>query len=664
MAFMGILDHYLIISMQTRLLIAVVDRYLKQPTVFLLALLSLTLGSPGTGLAQLPASLDSLEMYVQTHTPTDTNYVIALNELGNLLTRKKANYHRADSILHRAETIAQRLHFGRGLYRANTNMGSNFFLWNKPQQTLESLQKAFSIAETYTLGTPTLARALTNLGTAYRKANLYEKSIEAYLRSLRMQEQYNLHPRNEDTYNGIGLALKDMHRPHEAIGYLQEALVLNQTLKNAYGMAICEQNIGKCYDDLEQPAKALRYYQLARKHASEAESELLQSDILVNTGLVLRQLKQFGNARQAIEQALAIAQKQENQSAMATDYFNLGQVYQEQKDYTRAERSMKQALTLANALGDQTKIATYTQGLADLYGGMKDFQQAYVYQLERNQKIDSTTTVRTHAEVQRLIARYETDKKEAQIKLLRQEAQLHQQATRLLLMGSILLLLLAGVASAWLLNRSKVRRLEDAQQLRQQIAHDLHDEVGSTLSSISILSNHTHTLLSQNRPETAQKMVQKIYTDARQILEAIDEIIWTINPGNDSLQRVALRLQEYAQPLMESQQIRLTTLIDPSLDQTPVSMDVRRNMYLIGKEAINNLTKYSQATQATIRFERSGNTLLVLIHDNGQGFDPQHPSHRTGQTSMQERARAMAGWLDIQSAMGEGTSLQLSVPIR
>jgi len=634
--------------------------YKKSPYFILFTILSLLLAGTSTVLAQVPKSLDSLETYVQTHTPTDTNYVIALNELGNLITRKKADYNRADSVLHLAEAIARRLNFGRGMYRANTNMGSNYFLSNRPQQTLESLRKALSIAEAYKFDTRTIARALTNLGTAYRKANQFEKSIEAYLRSLRMQEQYNLQPRNEDTYNGIGLTLKDMHRTHEAISYLKQAFVLNQALKSPYGMAICEQNIGKCYDDLGQPAKALSYYKSARSHAKEAESELLQSDILVNTGLVLRQLKRFDEARQAIEQALVISRKQENQSAMATDYFNLGQVYEEQKDYKLAERYMKQALALANEQDDKPKIAIYTQGLANLYGGMKDFHQAYVYQLERNQKIDSTTTIRTNTEVQRLITNYETEKKEAQIKLLRQEAQLRQQETQrfqLLLFGSILLLLLVAVGSAWLLNRSKLRRLEEAQNLRQQIAHDLHDEVGSTLSSISMLSGHTDRLLSQNRPESAQKMVQKIYTDARQILESVDEIIWTINPGNDSLHRIALRLQEYAQPLMETQAIDFRFSVDASLDRHPVSMEVRRNLYLIGKEAINNLVKYSQASQATVRFELKEKQLQVVVEDNGRGFVQDALTSRNGQTSMKQRALAMGGSLEINSAPEQGTRL-------
>ncbi|GAB4008477.1 hypothetical protein GCM10028808_14670 [Spirosoma migulaei] len=638
-----------------------------------LTAICLTLLSSNLVIAQIPKSLDSLGIYVQTHPPTDTNYVNALLRLGNLTTKTKANYDRADSLLRAAEKLAIKLSFGRGIYQANTFLGANYYLLGRGQQTLEYLQKALAIAEANKLSPRILANAMTNLGTAYRNLNQQEKALDISLRSLRMQEQYNILPRNENTYIGVGLALKETKRPREAIGYFQQALVLNQNLKYPYGMAISEQNIGRCYDDLDQYDKALAYYRIAGKHAKESESELLQADILVNTGLVLRKSKRLEEAKRSIEQALVLNKKQESKGAMATDYFNLGQVYEELKDYKLAEQNMKKALALANELKDNTKIAIYTQGLADVYGGMKDFQQAYVFQLERNQRMDSTTTVRTSAEVQRMVAKYETEKKEAQIKLLQQQAKLNQQEreriqfrTNVFIAGSVLLLLLGASVSAWLLNRSRFQRLEEAQRLRKQIAHDLHDEVGSTLSSISILSGHTDTLLRQNRPgmdtsETAQRLVQKIYTDARQILESIDEIIWTINPGNDSLHRIALRLQEYAQPLMESKGIECSFQIDPALGDAPISMEVRRSLYLIGKEAINNLIKYSGATQATVRFERKNDQLQVMIQDNGRGFDPAQLSERTGQSSMKQRAEAMGGSLDVQSAPGQGTRLQLVI---
>ncbi|GAB3249376.1 hypothetical protein GCM10027347_06430 [Larkinella harenae] len=619
------------------------------------------------GLGQVPNSLDSVQVYLKTRTVQDTNYVRALNVLGRELhSGANPNYERADSALMVSEKLAEKLNYGMGLAKAYTNRASIYYLTNRPELALAYFQKALAAAEKYQLPPRFTCGAISNVAAAFGKLQQYDKVVEMELRSLHLQEQYNVQPRIATTYGGIGNAFRNMQKPQQALPYYQQALRLMQAENNVRGMSIIENNMGICYDYLERYDQSLMYYKRALKHAEEVKFELLQGDILVNIGLALNLAKRSQEAIPYVERSLAIGRRQENKSTMATAYFNLGRIYEDLKQYKPAEENLKKALQLVKELEQPDKITDYTQALADLYGGMKNFQEAYLFQLEKNKQTDSATTVRTNAEVQRLIAHYETEKKEAQIKILRQQAQLRNDELEqqrfqrnASLAGGALLLLLGGAVTAWLLNRARLRRLEDSLKLRKQIAHDLHDEVGSTLSSISLLSGHTDELLSQNRPETAQKMVQKIYTDARQILESIDEIIWTINPGNDSLPRIALRLQEYAQPLMESKNIQFSFAINPALDQAPISMEVRRGLYLIGKEAINNLIKYSNATQATIRFDYDKGQIMVLIEDNGRGFTPEQQTTRTGQQSMQQRARALGGELTVQSAPDDGTRIRL-----
>ncbi|AKD54490.1 tetratricopeptide repeat-containing sensor histidine kinase [Spirosoma radiotolerans] len=622
---------------------------------------------PYTVRAQVPQTLDSVTVYLKNHTSQDTNYVRALNVMGRELhSTANPDYKRADSVLQLSEQLAMKLQYGLGLAKAYTNRASIYYLTDRPQQALEYFQKALTIAETHKLNPRFICGAISNIAAALSKLGQYDKVVAMELRSLRLQEQYNVQPRIATTYGGIGNAFRELNKPREALPYYRQALALMKTTKNTSGMGIIENNIGICYDNLKQYDKSLPYYKQGLKHAQEAKFELLQADILVNIGLALKLSKRPEEGIPFVKRSLAIAQKQGHQAGMATACFNLGQLYEELKQYTPAETYMLKALQSARERNNKEQINNYTQGLADLYGGMKNFQQAYAFQLERNQHIDSMTTVRTTAEVQRLVAHYKSQQKQDQINLLRQQAQIREEEltnkrlqTNALLIGGLLTLLLGAAVSAWLLNRARLRRLQEAQTLRKQIAHDLHDEVGSTLSSISLLSGMVKGLIAQNRPESVERAIQKINTDARQILEAMDEIIWTINPGNDSLHRIAIRLQEYAQPLMESKGIRFSLVAEPALEGLPISMEVRRNLYLIGKEAINNLVKYSQASQATLRFEHQKEQLKVVIEDNGRGFDPAQPSQRTGQSSMQQRAKAMGGSLEVHSAPEQGTSLVL-----
>ncbi len=620
-----------------------------------------------TGRAQSPRPLDSLTRYLRT-APRDSSYLRAQNEATFQLTYKSVDYARADSLTRQQEALAIKLNNWGALVEAYRNRASICYFKADYAQSLANFKKALQTAEVHNLPPKIVYGAMCNIAVGYDKLGQDEQVIQAALRAIQYQESHSLRPRQPVPHRLIGGALVKLGKGKEAVPYYREAGLIFKENGDQRGIAIFENQLGDFYVDLKQPQQAFAHYRASLRLAEAMQFELLQADVFDGLANAYRVIGQPAVGLPYALKALAIADKHDNEMGRSTGYTTIGLLYKAQKDYPTAEACLKKALTSAEKQGSKDDSKTINQHLADLYAEQQRYRLAYEFQSQKNRLIDSATTVRTNSEVQRLVARYETEKKEAQINLLRQEARLRDDQleqtrfrTNALLAGGILLLLLGVAVSAWLLNRARLRRLEEALKLRQQIARDLHDEVGSTLSSISLLSGHTDTLLSQNRPESAQKMVQKIYADARQILESIDEIIWTINPGNDSLHRIALRLQEYAQPLMESRNILFSLVSDPALDDLPVSMGVRRNLYLIGKEAINNLVKYSQATHATVRFERGKDQIAVVIEDNGRGFDPAQLSTRNGQASMQQRAEAIGGALTVQSAVGDGTRLKLVV---
>ncbi|QJD80234.1 tetratricopeptide repeat-containing sensor histidine kinase [Spirosoma rhododendri] len=623
--------------------------------------------------AQL-GNVDSSARYLKTHAPVDTAYVRAMDPVIIDMIYKKSEYARADSMSKQMIDLATRLRDWNGVirgYRSKTIlnlMSANY------EQSIANSKKALEIADQHNMPPVIIGGLLSNMAAGYDRMGNAPMVFQTALRAIQLQEKHDFRPRSPVVYRLIGGALVKMGKKEQALPYYQKAGVLFRELGDPRGIAIFENQLGELYNTLNQPQQAMPHLRESLKLAEQLKFDMLQFDVFDGMATSLRLLNKPDEGLEYARRSLAIAEKQQNKLAVCHVYGTIASLYQTQKDYVQAETYLKKAMTLAEDNDYKDDRKKLTQQMADLYGVQNKYQLAYTFQLEKNRQVDSAIAIRTNAELQRMVAQYETEKKEARIKLLQRETQLLQQAKRLDqeearqvrwqrnagLIGGLLLLLLGGAVSAWLLNRSKVQRLEESQRLRQRIAHDLHDEVGSTLSSISLLSGHTDKLLSENRPETAQRMVQKIYVDARQILESIDEIIWTINPGNDSLQRIVMRLQEYAQPLMESKQIAFTFSVDPSLEQLPVSMEVRRNLYLIGKEAINNLIKYSEATLATMRFERRGDQFAVLLEDNGRGFDTNQLSSRTGQQSMQQRAIAMGGTLTVQSTPGQGTRLELT----
>jgi signal transduction histidine kinase len=158
-------------------------------------------------------------------------------------------------------------------------------------------------------------------------------------------------------------------------------------------------------------------------------------------------------------------------------------------------------------------------------------------------------------------------------------------------------------------------------------------------------------------------MIGKIGSSARNMLESMDDIIWAVNPANDKFQNLGLRIREYAIPLFELKNIKFQIHFPEQLAMLHIPMDIRRNVYLIAKEAINNLIKYSECQMAQIEFHELHSNLVMTIQDNGKGFDPTTPSSRNGLKNMQRRADQIRAALDIGSEPGKGSQITLQVKI-
>ncbi|MCX6270262.1 MAG: triple tyrosine motif-containing protein [Bacteroidetes bacterium] len=210
----------------------------------------------------------------------------------------------------------------------------------------------------------------------------------------------------------------------------------------------------------------------------------------------------------------------------------------------------------------------------------------------------------------------------------------------------------------YLLIRNRFRQILKMERLRTRIATDLHDEVGSTLTSISILSEILGNKM-KNTPDG--KMIAEIHGSARKILEGIDDIIWLVNPTNDVFRNLELRIREYAIPLFESRNIDFNIHFDEKLSAVQLPMDVRRNIYLITKEAINNLIKYSQCTRADIHFTEYAGGFEMSVTDNGTGFDPEIQTGRNGLKNMRLRAEKIRGSLVINASPGRGSQIILKL---
>lgn len=194
---------------------------------------------------------------------------------------------------------------------------------------------------------------------------------------------------------------------------------------------------------------------------------------------------------------------------------------------------------------------------------------------------------------------------------------------------------------------------------RERITRDLHDDVGSTLNSLAVMSDLARRQ-SDALPAGVLQTLDNIQTTARDTVQRISDIVWSVNPNIETLGDLVSRMRNFTYLLFAGTGTRVRFSIPDSLETLPISPDRRWQLYLIFKEAVNNAGKYAGASVLQIEFEKQEDKLRLSISDNGQGFDPAQAKMGNGLRTMQERALTMGGTVKMHSAEGEGTTVDIN----
>ena len=199
------------------------------------------------------------------------------------------------------------------------------------------------------------------------------------------------------------------------------------------------------------------------------------------------------------------------------------------------------------------------------------------------------------------------------------------------------------------------------QKVRNRLATDLHDDIGSTLTNINILSELSKKNLQQ--PIQARQFLQRITEEVTTSGQALDDIIWSVNARNDSMEEIIARMRRYAADLFDSSDINYQLDLDEAVAGKRLRMEQRRDVYLIYKESLNNIYKHANARKVWIRARINQRSFELVIKDDGKGFDPGQPSHRNGLKNLRERVAKLNGKFNIQSGIEEGTTITISMPV-
>lgn len=213
----------------------------------------------------------------------------------------------------------------------------------------------------------------------------------------------------------------------------------------------------------------------------------------------------------------------------------------------------------------------------------------------------------------------------------------------------------------YLIYRYRIRQVMKLQEVRNKIARDLHDDIGSTLGSIHLYSQIAHKKLEKSNGQSIVEILEKIENSSEEIIEKTADAVWVAKATNDTISSLILRMESYAASLLGAADIQFRFIHDPKINEQKLSMSQRKNIFLIYKEAIHNIIKHAACSEVIITVEKRSGRLCLTIQDNGKGLQPSSDPYRQGNglKNMHIRAEEMNGTFTLQDATGGGTQIVL-----
>jgi len=228
-----------------------------------------------------------------------------------------------------------------------------------------------------------------------------------------------------------------------------------------------------------------------------------------------------------------------------------------------------------------------------------------------------------------------------------------QREYRTYFLIALFVILLTAVA---MIIRNKRRK--QLQTMRNKIADDLHDDIGSTLSSINIMSE-----LAKAKSPEALSLLASIGESTNTIQENMSDIVWAIKATNDRFENVSQRMNQFASEILDAKNIELDFKSDESLSTSRLTMEQRKNFYLFFKEVINNAAKYAEAGKVSVCITQKDHRVEMNIRDNGKGFDTAKIFNGNGMNTLKKRAAELSAEYAMVSRVNEGTAVRLAFKI-
>jgi two-component system, NarL family, sensor histidine kinase UhpB len=601
-----------------------------------------------------PDSLDNLVRNI----PQDTNYVRTAERYIWLLVNKLDQPKKADSLLTITEKVSWRLKDYKGLI--NNYCTRTQLAWRESNFDICKiyLQKAEQITKRHKLKPESLQKLYGTFCYYYLMEFDNENSLKYGLKAIKLTEKYGL-------LDGITNPYLTVAMVYQQIDTVKYKHYLFEGLKAAYRDTdstqryLAENQVSLYYLDHNQfdkglyhAQKSLHWVERFGRKASYAMAWTALADVYLS-------MKKPEIAKTYMIKSMHLAKKIGDNSRLLDAYSLLGyQYFYNEGDISKSTYYYQECIKLAKITGNTYAEYKSYEALATIFGKAKDFEQAFVNYKKGISIKDSLFTNDWALKFNKL----EIQQKETSLKLLETKNKNTTLQRNFVILGSVFLLIIFSGGLYVIVNTNRFKRFQEQQKLRNKLSSDLHDEIGSTLSSIAILSEMM--AYPKDNGQAKSEIMQQVSEDARSVIDKLDDIIWTINPKNDEVQNLEARLKSFAIPLLESKGIDFEFDFSSEIEKRTIAMQKRKDVYLILKEAVNNVVKYSNCTIMRVSGCMENDNIIINVKDDGVGFDTHIKTQRNGLVNMSRRAEEIGGVLKIDSIIGSGTSITLSIPTK
>ena len=638
--------------------------------VLLIGLLGCRQGFAQTKRAALPevnAVPDSLYQLALAATLPDTAHVNRLTKAAFALRINKASL--TQRLAKQALALSKQLGYGIGLINANFGLGYYYRGCNKYDSAVYYTQQGLVVAKRLNRQYD-VTWGIYNLSRVYSEQGDYSKALEANMEGLALA--HAIHSRKAELFQLIesGLIATALGEHTAARSRFSQALLLAQSTHDYLGMGQTYNGLGELNCQQGHWSLAGHYY----SQAAESYQHVFNSTGLLAIQLSVADMTDYqGNhegARRAVRRLLGQARAAALPGQAARAQLVMARTYLATNQPDSARYYAQQSLAVMQHSGVRSDARGAALVLAQANAQLSQWAAAYRYQVLASAYADSLTGEATRRRVAGLQEQATRTRQQAQLSLLGQQSRLRAQQQELsnlryrqqifVLTSLIALVLALGVGALWRYRRREHRRLL---ALRTRIAADLHDEVGSILTQISMQS----TLLREGRHAPAQQqayldqMVEASRLAARQLSDAV----WSIDARHDSATSLLDRLRDHAHEVLPPAGLELIFGADPALPDTIIPLPVRQALYFIYKEALHNVVKHAQAQHVWVRLRLLGSQLELEVRDDGQGIGHQLRPSGQGLLNMRMRAAAVGGTLALAAAEARaGVNLTARLPLR